>query len=248
MKTVLRNRAVMRNRIGLAELAPAASVLRRIGSMLRPIVARWSNAIDDETLGRRALLAIVGSILGNRLLPGTTLGRPMLGAVGAVLLSIHLEKRDSDNSDEMIVAVPDLLDRIVMCVMAGRSVEQAIRVVAQGSQGEAASSLRAAMAALDAGASRKEAFNVLTQGPAGAVWAEPVAAMDRAERLGVPLADVLIVQAREMRHRVRATVETQVRAAPLKLVFPLVFCFLPAFIVLAVGPVAVSAIRTLTSL
>jgi len=246
-----RNRAHLRTRLGLSE-AEGSPLATRLGAMLRPLAARVAMravaSIDDETLGRRIVLACVGAFFGTRLLPGTPIGKPVLGAVAAVLLSVRLEARDQDRSPEAVLAMPDVLDRIAMCVLAGRSVEHALRIVARDATDPVAMTVRAAVATLDAGAGRREAFDVLVRGPAGAAWAGPVAAMERAERLGVPVAEVLVAQARELRHQARAIVEAQVRAAPIKLVFPLVFCFLPAFIILAVGPVAVSAIRTLTSL
>lgn len=246
-----RNRAHLRTRLGLPGSSGGGS-LAKLGTLARPIAARIAartiSPLDDETLGRRVVLALVGACMGARLLPGSTVGRALLGAVGAVLLSSRLERRDQDRSPELILAMPDLLDRIAMCVLAGRSIEHALRIVARDATDPVGAAVRAAVASLDAGSSRREAFDVLVRGPAGAAWAGPVAAMERAERLGVPVADVLVGQARELRQQARAIVEAQVRAAPIKLVFPLVFCFLPAFIILAVGPVAVSAIRTLTSL
>jgi tight adherence protein C len=75
-----------------------------------------------------------------------------------------------------------------------------------------------------------------------------VEVLRRSDRLGVPLAPALRTFSSEVRARVRAIAEAEIASAPVKLVFPLVFCFLPAFVVLAIGPVAISAIRTLTAL
>lgn len=243
----------VRARLGLVPAASSTGrLVARIGRWLRPVAHRIGPAavrdLDDETLGRRLLLGGVGAMLGARLLPGTPFGRAALGAVGMVLLSARLERRDRERSAEAILAMPDLLDRIAMCVLAGRSVEHALRIVSRDAVGDAGNGPRLAVATLDAGGSRRDAFDALLRGPSGDAWQAPVAALERAERLGVPVADVLVAQAREMRHQARTIVEAQVRAAPIKLVFPLVFCFMPAFIVLAVGPVALSALKTLSSL
>lgn len=247
-----RMRAHLRTRIGIEPRASGTRWPAMLGARLRPplarVAARSITPLDDETLGRRAVLAAAGALLGARMLPGTPLGRPILGAVAAVAFSVHAERRAQDRSPELVLAMPDALERIAMCVLAGRSVEHAFRIVGRDTAPPLGATMRAAVATLDAGGSRRDAFDVLVRGPAGAAWQGPVAAMERGERLGVPIAEVLVGQARELRLQARAVVEAQVRAAPLKLVFPLVFCFLPAFIVLAVGPVALSAIRTLTSL
>lgn len=247
-----RARAGWRQRVGLGSVRVQDRGLVVLGAVIRPLAGRFAptavRSLDDEALGRRVVLASVGAMFGARMLPGTPLGKPLLGALGALVLAARLEARDRDHSPEAILAMPDVLDRIAMCVLAGRSVEHALRLVALDVDGPLSGSLRAAVATLDAGGARREAFDVLVRGPAGEAWAAPVAAMERAERLGVPVAEVLVNQARELRHHARTIVEAQVRAAPIKLVFPLVFCFLPAFLVLAIGPVAVSALRTLTAL
>jgi tight adherence protein C len=250
--TARRNERIeVRARLGLPSGAPG-SAITSIGRVARPFAARITSgsvrSLDDESLGRRLVLAAIGAVVGARMLPGSPIGRALLGAFGAVALAGYLERRDRDRSPEVVLAMPDVLDRVAMCVLAGRSVEHALRIVARDAAGPIGDAVRASVASLDAGASRREAFDALVRGPAGNAWAGPVAAMERAERLGVPVADVLVAQATDLRQQARAIVEAQVRAAPIKLVFPLVFCFLPAFIVLAVGPVAVSAIRTLTSL
>lgn len=193
-------------------------------------------------------MACVGMVFGSRLIPGTPLGSPILGALAALWLAAWLESKDQSATEESLAAMPDVLDRMAVCALSGRSVEQSLRIVARRAPGPAGSSLRAAAGILDAGGSRSEALAHLIKGDSGGAWTEPVAAMERAERLGVPISDVLVGQAREQRAQLRAVLEARARAAPVKIVFPLVFCFLPAFLVLAVGPVALSAMRTLTSL
>ena len=80
----------------------------------------------------------------------------------------------------------------------------------------------------------------------GAVPPKMLAQVIRAERFGSSLADTLVAHARELRSRARAAAEAEARTAPVKLIFPLVFCFLPAFVLLTIAPIAISAIRTLS--
>jgi hypothetical protein len=54
----------------------------------------------------------------------------------------------------------------------------------------------------------------------------------------------LVAQAREMRSRRRIAAEEAARTAPVKMLFPLVVCFLPAFVILTVAPVVLSALRS----
>ncbi|MER3521636.1 MAG: hypothetical protein C4317_05385 [Acidimicrobiia bacterium] len=57
------------------------------------------------------------------------------------------------------------------------------------------------------------------------------------ERLGHPLGPALMRLARDLREREIRAAQASARKAPIKVLFPLVFCILPAFVLLTVVPV-----------
>ncbi len=63
-----------------------------------------------------------------------------------------------------------------------------------------------------------------------------VSALIHAERLGSGISSVLRTQADELRRRRRERANTQAAALPVKLVFPLIICFLPGLFVTTLGP------------
>jgi tight adherence protein C len=63
-----------------------------------------------------------------------------------------------------------------------------------------------------------------------------VLALVQAERLGVPLANVLRVLSDEMRERRRVQAQERAMKVPAKLVFPLVLCIMPSLFVAILGP------------
>ena len=67
----------------------------------------------------------------------------------------------------------------------------------------------------------------------------------RAQRLGTPVAAALGDLGAELKRERRTRAEEAARKAPVKMLFPLVFLILPAFLLLTVGPVVLSTIRSL---
>ena len=63
-----------------------------------------------------------------------------------------------------------------------------------------------------------------------------VSALVQSEQIGASIANTLRLQAEELRNRRREQVLILAQALPVKLVFPLVLCFLPAIFVSTLGP------------
>jgi tight adherence protein C len=72
-----------------------------------------------------------------------------------------------------------------------------------------------------------------------------VASLVASERYGAPLATGLERLADEVRRDRRRRAEEVARKVPVKLLFPLVTCTLPAFGLLTVAPLIASAVRSL---
>jgi len=68
----------------------------------------------------------------------------------------------------------------------------------------------------------------------------------RTERLGSSLADEMSRLAADVREQRRARAVDRARAAPVKMLFPLVFLVLPAFLLLTVVPVLLTTVRSIS--
>ena len=75
--------------------------------------------------------------------------------------------------------------------------------------------------------------------------ARTVAVLARTEALGVPLRDATRDLAATVRDARRAATLERARTAPVKMLFPLVFLILPAFLLLTVVPVLITTVRSI---
>jgi len=145
-------------------------------------------------------------------------------------------------------ALPLVLDRLSTCVLAGMSVERALRTVAPGTPGILGAAFAEGLRALDVGVARAQVYERIAARADVDELRSVLAALARAERFGTSAADTLVAYADELRARARARAETEARTAPVKMIFPLVLCFLPAFVLLTIAPIALSAVRTLSGI
>ena len=93
---------------------------------------------------------------------------------------------------------------------------------------------------MQAGLSRGEALRGLANRNKVVELRQFVASILQAEQFGIPMAQVLRVQAGEQRRKRRQRAEEKAMKLPVKVLFPLVLCILPALFVVLIGPAALS--------
>jgi tight adherence protein C len=75
-----------------------------------------------------------------------------------------------------------------------------------------------------------------------------VSAVVQADSLGIPIAQVLRVQAKEMRIKRSQRAEEAAQKVPVKIIFPLIFCILPSLFVIVIGPAAIRIVHAFVHL
>jgi len=140
--------------------------------------------------------------------------------------------------------VPDVVDLLVLAVGAGLTVPLAVAAVARRAPGGFGRELARASEEASLGRRLADALDDIPE-RAGEATRPVVAALVASERYGAPVAAGLERLAGEVRRDRRRRAEEAARRVPVKLLFPLVGCTLPAFGLLTVAPLIAGALRAL---
>lgn len=236
-------------------------------------LANWTRSISPagfvDRLERKIHYAGLGSrwpldrVLAMKLLLGATFGGIMVirwagdpsnvrlllfgvfaGLFGFVLPDLLIGIRGQKRQDEIARSLADVLDQIMIAVEAGLGFEAALGYVSENLDNAIGEEFAHALQDIKVGLTRAQAFDALTRRTDVPELRQFVVALQQAEKLGVPIAKVLRIQASELRVIRRQSAEENAQKLPVKMIMPLILCILPALIIVVLAPAAFNAIDT----
>jgi tight adherence protein C len=169
---------------------------------------------------------------------------------GFYLPSAYISLRQRQRQLEILLALPDALDLLVVCVEAGLGIAAAIQRVADEialASPQLSSELSLVNQEMLAGVARFDAMRGLARRTGVDELYALVAMLIQTDKLGTSVADALRAHAQSMRTRRRQRAELLARQAGAKLAFPLVLLILPALLVVILGPAAIQITKALVS-
>jgi tight adherence protein C len=153
--------------------------------------------------------------------------------------NLYIQNRATKRRESIVLAFPDALDLLLICVESGMSIEAAIQKVSQeigGSSIDLAEELSLLTAELSYLPERRMAYEGLAKRTNHPGIKGVSTAMIQAERYGTPLGTALRVMAKENRDMRLAAAEKKAAALPAKLTVPMIVFFLPVLFVVILGP------------
>jgi tight adherence protein C len=168
--------------------------------------------------------------------PLRVLGFLAIGLLGYWLPNIVLTNAVQRRQNEIRSALADSIDLLTICVEAGLGFDAALAHVSKNTDGPLADEFYRTLQEVQLGRSRNEAMRNLADRSNVPELRAFVLAMVQADIFGVSVANVLRIQAKDMRVKRRQLAEERAMKVPIKVLFPVLFCIFPALFVVILGP------------
>lgn len=237
------------------------SMLRRIGRIapgghgagaetlrIKLAAAGWSRILTPEDVaGLKVvmplavyflclLLALLGTV--------SAVYAVLAGLLGAGLAYIGLpfviDFKVRNRRDPIVAALPTVLDLLTLSVEAGMSFDEALTRLVRRLRGPLVDELALMQRDIQLGTSRSEALAAMAARVDAPEVTSFVRALNQADKLGVPLAQMLRTQADDLRNKLRNEAEEHAMKAPVKMLFPTVLLIFPAIFVVVLGPALIA--------
>ncbi len=248
-----RNELPARDRL----LLPVLNRSRRLGLAMSPkgTVERLSRMLDvagnppewpvARILGAKGLGLIVGAALG--FLFGGLSFRGLVyaaigGAGGLFLPDLLVYNSGLKRQEQLRRGLAEAMDMLTVCMEAGQGFDGGLLQVSRSVEGPIAGEFARVLSEVQIGKTRGQAFAALGQRSSVPEVKTFVSALVQADRLGLPIANVLREQTKEMRLVRRQRAEEKAQKVPVKILFPMLLCIFPALMVVIIGPAAIRMI------
>ncbi len=207
--------------------------------------------------GAKVLLAVLTALIfiSIRLLivkPMPSLSLTLLTVLFALasfhLPNLWLRMKIAERKDMIRAGLPDALDLMVVCVVAGTGLDAAINRVAEEmelSNKPVSQEFKLLSLEMRAGKSRQDALRNLALRTGLEDVSSLVTLLIQTEKFGTSIAQALRIHSDSMRTRRYQKAEEVAAKLPVKLIFPLILFILPSLFVVILGPAAITIFRTL---
>jgi tight adherence protein C len=170
---------------------------------------------------------------------------PIVGLVAWRAPSFVAARRAKARLAQVDAELPQLLDLLAAASSAGLSASLSLRRALGALEGPLAEELGGVVRAVDLGGRWRDELRSAAERLDLPDLRRAVAALTRTETLGSSLATSMNELAERVRAARRAAVTERARTAPVKMLFPLVFLVLPAFLLLTVVPVLLTTVQSI---
>ena len=202
----------------------------------------------DKILIAKPILATVAVLLSAWFISNDPVMLRMLLGVFVVLVSFFLPElliysKAQERQEKIQEALADTLDQMTIAVEAGLGFESAMAKAATNGKGPLAEEFIRTLQDMSIGRARKAAYEAFSERTSSPDLRRFTRSIIQADAYGLAIADVLRIQASEMRLRRRQRAEEKAMKVPIKVLFPLIFCILPVLFIVLLTPAVLSMVE-----
>jgi tight adherence protein C len=144
--------------------------------------------------------------------------------------------RAVERQKRMMYDLPDVLDQITISIEAGMSFEGALSRVGVNNRGPLGEEIVRTVQDMNLGMPRRESYLALAARNDVEDLRRFTKSIVQAEEFGVPISQIVRIQAEEMRDKRRQRARETAQKVPVKLLFPMLTCVMPVLFIVILTP------------
>jgi tight adherence protein C len=163
--------------------------------------------------------------------------------LGFALPGFILGKIVSARQKTILKSLPDFIDLLTISVEAGLGFDAALLKVVEKKPGPLASEFEKVLQEIKVGKQKKDALRDMAKRLDIQDLTSFINATIQAEQFGVGIANVLRIQARQMRMKRKQRTQERAMKVPVKMLIPMVVFIFPTLFIVLLGPVVIKLIE-----
>ncbi|MGZ8160543.1 MAG: type II secretion system F family protein [Methylobacter sp.] len=178
-------------------------------------------------------------------------GAAIAGVLGMIVPSYYLDKKTIQHQRALRNGLPDAIDLLVVCTEAGLGLNAAILRVAQvisDIHPLLAEELLQVTAEIRAGVDRTQAMSNLARRTGLEDIKGLITVLAQSMRFGTSISQTLRIYSEEFRDKRMQKADEEAAKLGTKMIFPLIFCVMPGFFIIAMGPAVIKAIAVFSNM
>ena len=164
-------------------------------------------------------------------------------ALGFVLPGFILGKLMTARQTIILNSLPDVIDLLTVSVEAGLGFDGALLKVVDKKPGPLAAEFEKVLQEIKVGRQKKDALKDMSQRIGLQDLTTFIGAIIQADQFGVGIANVLRIQAEQIRQKRKQRAQEKAMKAPVKMLIPMVVFIFPTLFIVLLGPVLIQIIE-----
>lgn len=206
------------------------------------------SAIDEqvaEKFFKQKRIATVGAFISIPYFFFTNLTFVVFSAIIFFSPDLLVYNKSLKHQQEVQISLPQTIDLLGLCVGAGLTFTSALSRVGQMQGGAMGAELSRLTREVRLGQTPAEAFMAMADRTGRTEINRLVTALNQVEKLGAPISLVLNQQGKEFREIRRSKAREDAQKVPIRILGPIMLCFLPALMIVVVAPAMIGIFNSL---